>query len=127
MRPLCIPPFAGSRRSTALAANTLRTDLEEMESQSELLIFNISSYLRSLKNPFPELTSRLERLLFPQAAYSSYSLCKPDSLAPGQFLKVHLVCTHPNLLFLCGFGGVIWSQALRVIAVSALVTLQQLL
>lgn len=59
MRPLCIPPFAGSRRSTALAANTLRTD--------------------------------------------------------------------PNLLFLCGFGGVIWSQALRVIAVSALVTLQQLL
>ena len=43
MRPLCIPPFAGSRGSTALAANTLGTDLEEMQTQSELLIFNISS------------------------------------------------------------------------------------
>lgn len=37
------------------------------------------------------------------------------------------MCTHPHFLFLRGFGGVVWSQALGVIAVSALVTLQQLL
>jgi len=35
--------------------------------------------------------------------------------------------THPNFLFLGGLGGVVWSQALGVIAVSALITLQQLL
>lgn len=35
--------------------------------------------------------------------------------------------TYPNFLFLGGFGWVVWAQALRVIAVSALVTLQQLL
>lgn len=59
MRPLCIPPFAWSCGSTALAAHTLGAD--------------------------------------------------------------------PNFLFLGGLGGVVWSQALRVIAVSALITLQQLL
>lgn len=37
------------------------------------------------------------------------------------------MCTHPHFLFLRGFGGVVGSQALGVIAVSALVTLQQLL
>lgn len=59
MRPLRVPPFAWSRGSTALAANTLGAD--------------------------------------------------------------------PNFLFLGGLGGVVWSQALGVIAVSALITLQQLL
>lgn len=50
-----------------------------------------------------------------------------QSVNKGITQRRNLKKPHPNFLFLGGFGWVVGAQALRVIAVSALVTLQQLL